>query len=438
MSRRLSSLPSLSSLRPLGRRDFALVWSAALVSNIGSWMQTVAVGVLVTARTNQAGWTGLVAAAAFLPMGLLSPVGGAMADRVDRRRWLLLTTVGETSFATLLAVLAAAGHASSTAVTLVVLGGGIMTALGFPAYQAILPDLVAREDLLGAISLSSAQYNLGRVVGPALAGLVLALGSYTWAFALNAASFGAVMVALLLVRVPLQAPAADADSTTLWARIATGIRAAAAEPGCRLAIATIALTALLLSPFIALIPAVAVKLFRSGETGTSVLVTAQGVGAVAGALLLAPVARRFGRRRVLVANLAAVAVTIVLYASTPSLGLAAVALAAVGAAYIGILSGLNTVVQLRAPTAYRARILSLYMVALGTVYPLGAVVQGFLGDRFGVRLVTAGGALLYLALVVAVRLARPGLVTAFDDPVPPPKGATVQSASPPAAAGTIA
>ena len=438
MSRRLSSLPSLSSLRPLGRRDFALVWSAALVSNIGSWMQTVAVGVLVTARTNQAGWTGLVAAAAFLPMGLLSPVGGAMADRVDRRRWLLLTTVGETSFATLLAVLAATGHASSTAVTLVVLGGGIMTALGFPAYQAILPDLVAREDLLGAISLSSAQYNLGRVVGPALAGLVLALGSYTWAFALNAASFGAVMVALLLVRVPLQAPAADADSTTLWARIATGIRAAAAEPGCRLAIATIALTALLLSPFIALIPAVAVKLFRSGETGTSVLVTAQGVGAVAGALLLAPVARRFGRRRVLVANLAAVAVTIVLYASTPSLGLAAVALAAVGAAYIGILSGLNTVVQLRAPTAYRARILSLYMVALGTVYPLGAVVQGFLGDRFGVRLVTAGGALLYLALVVAVRLARPGLVTAFDDPVPPPKGATVQSASPPAAAGTIA
>ena len=179
---------ALSSLRPLRRRDFALVWSAALVSNIGSWMQTVAVGVFVTARTGQAGWTGLVAAAAFLPMGVLSPVGGAMADRVDRRRWLLVTTIGETLFATALAVLAGTGHATPLNVTVVVFCGGTMTALGFPAYQAILPDLVAREELLGAISLSSAQYNLGRVVGPALAGLVLAAGSYTWAFALNAAS----------------------------------------------------------------------------------------------------------------------------------------------------------------------------------------------------------------------------------------------------------
>ena len=408
------SLLALSSLRPLQRRDFALVWSAALVSNVGSWMQTVAVGVLVTTRTHQAGWTGLVAAAAFLPMGLLSPVGGAMADRVDRRRWLLATTVGETAFATLLAVLAATGHATSLAVTLVVLGGGIMTALGFPAYQAILPDLVAREDLLGAISLSSAQYNLGRVVGPALAGLVLALGSYTWAFALNAASFVAVMVALLAVRLEPVTP--DTEAGNILRRIVTGMRAAASEPGCRLAILVIGVTAFLLSPFIALIPAVAIKVFDAGKTGTSLLVTAQGVGAVAGALALAPVARRLGRRRSLVANLVLVPLTLVLYASAPSLALAAAALVLVGAAYIGVLSGLNTVVQLRAPPAYRARILSLYMVALGTIYPLGAVVQGFLDDRFGEPVVTAACALAFLALVAAVGVARPGLVTALDDP----------------------
>ena len=139
---------SPASLRPLRHRDFSLVWSAALVSNIGSWMQTVAVGVLVTHLTHQAGWTGLVAAAAFLPIGLLSPVGGAVADRVDRRRWLLGTTMGETFFATVLAVLAATGNATPLAVTLAVLGGGTMAALGFPAYQAILPDLVPRDDLL--------------------------------------------------------------------------------------------------------------------------------------------------------------------------------------------------------------------------------------------------------------------------------------------------
>ncbi|MGI9032681.1 MAG: MFS transporter [Acidimicrobiales bacterium] len=369
-------LLSLSSLRPLRRRDFALVWSAALVSNIGSWMQTVAVGVLVTAVTHQARWTGLVAAAAFLPMGVLSPVGGAMADRVDRRRWLLATTVGETVFATVLGVLAATGNAAPAAVALVVLGGGIMTALGFPAYQAILPDLVSRDDLLGAISLSSAQYNLGRVVGPALAGLVLTLGSYTLAFALNAASFGAVMVALLLVRIPLPAP--DREAGSLHRRIVTGMRAAAAEPGCRLAICAIAVTALLVSPFIALIPAVALRLFGRGESGTAVLVTAQGVGAVGGALALAPLARRFGRRQALQASLLGVAVAVVAYAAAPSLALAT--------------------------------------VALGIVYPLGSVVQGVLDDRFGLRAVTAACAIVFAAVAIAVRVTRPEWVLAFDDP----------------------
>jgi MFS family permease len=322
--------------------------------------------------------------------------------------------VGETFFATLLAVLAATGNATPLAVTLAVLGGGTMAALGFPAYQAILPDLVPRDDLLGAISLSSAQYNLGRVAGPALAGLVLAAGSYTWAFAINAVSYGAVLVALLLVHFAPTPP--DTEGGTLRRRIATGVKAAAAEPGCRLAILTIAVTAFLVSPFIALIPAVAVKLFASGETGTSILVTAQGVGAVAGALALASLARRFGRRRVLVANLVVLPILVLLYAAAPSLALAAVALTAVGAAYIGVLSGLSTVVQLRVPTVYRARVLSLYMVALGSIYPLGAVIQGFLGDRFGIRDVTAGCAALFLVTAVLVRTTRPGAAAAFDDP----------------------
>jgi MFS family permease len=425
----------MSSLRPLHHRDFALVWSAALFSNIGSWMQTVAVGVLVTARTHQAGWTGLAAAAAFLPIGLLSPVGGAMADRVDRRRWLLVTTIGETAFATVLALLAASGHATPLDVILVVLGGGTMAALGFPAYQAILPDLVPRDDLLAAISLSSTQYNLGRVVGPALAGIVLAIGSYTLAFALNAASFGAVMVALVFVRIPPPAP--DTEGGTLRTRIATGVRAAAAEPGCRLAIIAIAVTAFLVSPFIALIPAVALKLFHHEDTGTAILVTAQGVGAVVGALALAPLARRFGRRRALQASLLAAPAAVVAYAMAPSLALATVALVMVGAVYISVLSGLGTVVQLRAPKAYRARILSLYMVALGTIYPVGAIFQGVLDDRFGIRAVTAGCALVFAAIVLAVRLFRPELSSAFDDPARLPEGPPDDAGTmPPAPAGS--
>ncbi len=407
-------LLSLASLRPLGRREFALVWSAALVSNIGSWLQTIAVGVLVTELTGQARWTGLVAAAAFVPMGVLSPVGGAIADRVDRRRLLLGTTIGETVFAAVLAVLVGTGHATPLGVTALVFAGGCMTALGFPAYQAILPDLVEREDLLGASSLSMAQYNLGRVVGPVLAGAVLVAGSFTWAFALNAVSYGAVMVALLLVRFEGRR-ADDGDPGGLWSRIVAGARGARAEPGCWAAIVTIAVTALLLSPFIALIPAVTVKLVAGGKGATSLLIGAQGVGAVVGALSLASLARRYGRRQVLVVNVIVLPFLLAAYAAAPTLAVATGVLVAVGAAYVGVLSGLGTVVQLRAPEVLRARILSLYMVALGTVYPLGAVVHGALGDRWGLRAVTAGGAALYLVVVVAAGLTRPDLVAALDD-----------------------
>src|SRR5437899_7738460 len=168
-------------------------------------MQTVGVGILVTQITQRAGWTGLVAAAAFVPIGFLSPVGGAMADRVDRKKWFLVTTAGETVFATTLAVLVATGHDAPALVTLTVFGGGVFTALGFPAYQAIMPDIVPREDLLAAAALGATQYNFGRVVGPALTGVILAVSSFSVVFTINAISFGAVIVALLLVRLPERA-----------------------------------------------------------------------------------------------------------------------------------------------------------------------------------------------------------------------------------------
>ena len=386
------------------------------MSNIGSWMQTVGVGILVTQMTGRAGWTGLVAAAAFVPIGFLSPVGGAMADRVDRKKWFLATTLGETVFATVLAILVATGHHTPALVTLTVFGGGICTALGFPAYQAIMPDIVPREDLLAAAALGATQYNFGRVVGPALTGVILYFTSFSVVFTINALSFGAVIVALLLVRLPDRS--APADEGRLVTRIATGVRGAWQEPGCRVAIGLIGATALFLSPFIALIPAVALKLLHEGSRGTSVLVTAQGIGAVTGALALAPLADRFGRRRVLLADLGVVLpATIVLYAFAPSLATAGIALMAVGAAYIGVLSGLMTVVQLRAPVELRARILSIYMVALGSIYPLAAVAQGWLGDRVGLRIVTASTAVIFAVGLLALRATRPQLLHALEDPV---------------------
>ena len=403
-----------ASLRPLRRRNFALVWSAALVSNIGSWMQTVAVGVFVTEVTGQAKWTGLVAAAAFVPIGFLSPVGGAMADRVDRRKWLLLTTIGETVFAAVLATLVGLDVAGPGAVSGLVLLGGCMTAVGIPAYQAMLPDLVEPDDLLAAISLTSAQYNFGPRRWPRTRRRRHRVGE------LHARVRPERRLVLRCHHRPVDgAPAAAGGGRRRERALVTHQgrgRAAAREPGCRMAILLIGVAAFLLSPFIALVPAVALKLFHNERTGTAILITAQGIGAVAGALALAPLAVRYGRRQTLVVNLLVLPGLLTLYALTPSLWLGAIALFAVGAGYIGLLSGLMTVVQLRTPAAVRGRVLSLFMVALGTIYPIGAVVQGALGDQIGLRATTIGCAAVFFVVFASLVVRRPHLIDALDDP----------------------
>ena len=422
-----------SSLRALRHRDYALLWGGGLVSNAGTWMQAVAVGALVVADTKQAIWAALVAVAAFLPIGVLSPVGGALADRLDRRRFIMATDLTEGVLAAVLAVLAWTDRAGPGAVTGVVLVAGCSSALRIPFQQSILPDVVPKEDLLSATSLSSAQYNLGRVVGPALAGLVIALGSYGLAFAVNAVSFLAVVVAMALVRVPRRTPA---DEGGMRSRIRAGARAAMAEPGCRSAIVMIGIVALLASPFIALVPAVADRLVDGEDAvgaATGALTTAQGVGAVLGALCIVPLADRVGLRRVLVADLVLCPLALVAYGCAPGIGSAVVALTVVGALYIGLLSGLSTVVQLRAPEAYRGRVLSLYMVALGVVYPIGALLQGAVADAVGLPATTAGFALALVVVVMALAVLRPGVLGALgtDAPAAPP-------ASSPAAPGAVA
>jgi MFS family permease len=239
-----------------------------------------------------------------------------------------------------------------------------------------------------------------------------------------------VVVALLLVHLPRPVP--QVGSLSFVGRIVEGARAAMAEPGCRSAIGCIAVVALLASPFIALVPAMAHVVRPAGWSlglTTAALVTAQGVGAVIGALSLAGLATRFGRLTVLRTALFAVPTLLCGYAVAPTLALAVPAFVAVGAAYICVLSGLNTVVQLRAPVASRGRILSIYMMALGLVYPLGAVVQGWVADTHGVRAVTVAGALVLLALVALTAAVRPTIFTNLGDP-PASSAPTVSGGAP--------
>jgi len=187
----------------------------------------------------------------------------------------------------------------------------------------------------------------------------------------------------------------------------------------RAVVTYLALNSLLAAPFIALIPAVALKVFDEEKLGTSLFVTAQGLGAVVMALLLGGLSHRVGLRRVVLAALAVLPCALVLYAIAPTLALGAIAIFFVGGAYLGCLSGFNTVAQLRSPPALRGRVMSVNMMILGTIYPIGAVAQGAIADRVGLRVTTAVTAVALGAIVLLVRTLRPGFDRHLEDQLAP-------------------
>ncbi len=388
----------------------------AFASNVGTWMETVGVGILLQSTTHRATWSGLALAAGFAPNGVLGPVGGALADRMSRRVLLLVTTGIQTLLAGTLAALAAWGRPGPVAVILIVFASGCANAVGFPSYQAILPDLVPVEDVAGAVALSSAQWNLGRVIGPALAGVVIGLGGYASAFLANTLSFFGVIVVIASLQLP---PPMHSEERHLLRSIRDGMRVATRDPGLRVVLLLIGIASLLAAPFIALVPAVADKVFHEASTGTWLLVTAQGLGAVGMALVLGPLHARFGSRRTLLGVVSALPFALLAYALAPALWAAIVGILVVGFLYLGMLSSCTTVAQLRSPPYARGRVLSLVMALLGLVYPIGAVVQGALGDAIGLRVTIAGAALLFGASALGLQVLARSSLAGLDTTAPP-------------------
>ena len=381
-------------------------------------MQTVAVGALVTGITGNPVWTAASFIAGFLPNGVLAPVGGALADRFDRRRCAIAGTAVEGSLALGLALVIASGNTDPYVITGIVFLAGCVGALRMPFQQAMLPDLVPAEDVVGAISLGSAQWNLGRVIGPALAGVVIVAGSYSAAFFVNAASFLGVIVAFLFVRVP--SPERLDDEVGLLGHMRAGASIVRRTPALRAGIVLIAVSATLAAPFMALIPAFADVLTVGGReaigAATGAMTTAQGVGAVVFSLAFPSLVEAHGRRRMLVLALFVTPLALVPYALAPSVPTAVAAVVLVGGSYICILSGLSAVMQLRSPSAFRGRVLSLYFATLSVVFPIGALLQGVSARLIGMRTTTVASAALMLVVMGGLAWRRPELLRALDDP----------------------
>jgi MFS family permease len=223
---------------------------------------------------------------------------------------------------------------------------------------------------------------------------------------------------VVMLSITLPAPSAHARAERFLRSIVDGFRFVRHEPGLRITALAMCLNTFLAAPFIALVPAMALKVLDSGSGGTAILVTAQGAGAVLMAFSLGSLVDRFRARRVLVVLMATLPLALIAYAYAPVLALSAVALFFVGLLYLGALSSFTTIAQLRVPAEIRGRVLAVFTVILGSLYPLGSIIQGKIADHIGLRATTAGAAVLMLAVLVVTRVVRPGVTAAIDEPVP--------------------
>lgn len=390
------------SFAPFRHRAFVLVWVGALVSNIGTWMETTALSYYV-ADTSTASASGLVAAAGFLPSALLSPVAGAWADRFSRRKLMIIANAASATVAAAVAILVSSGHATPGRLALCSLAGGCAGAVGFPAFQATLPDLVPPEDLVAAIGLSSTQWNLGRIVGPTLAALAIALGGVSSALWANAISFAGVIVAVSLAAIPRRAGV----RRSVLGAFRDGIAFARRTPAPRQMVPLLFLQALVTAPFIGFIAQMATNVFDTGQGGTSALVTAQGIGAVCAGASIGALSARFGIRAVLVSAVALSAPALVLYGTAPNIVVGAFGVMVLGGCYMAALSSCTTVTQKSATPELRGRAMSVNNFVLGICYPIGLLVQGEIADRTSLRVVTVGSGLTLAAALAMLFVARP-------------------------------
>ena len=384
-----------SAWAPLRSAAFRSLWLAVLASNIGTWMQTVGAQWLLVDAPGAATLVSLVQTASMLPVLMLALPAGALADTFDRRRLLIAVQCFLAAVGVLLTVLTAAGRMPPALLLTLTFGLGVGQALTLPAWQAVIPELVPRSQLVSASALGSISVNLARSVGPAVAGVLVAQAGVAVVFAVNAVSFA--IFAVTLVRWRPARREQDAAPERFTAALRAGGRYVRHSPVVRRILLRAALFVVPGSALWALLPLVASRRLGLGAGGYGVLLGALGVGAVAGALVLPRVRRVLSSNHLLLLAGLLYAVVLAVLALVPVPAVAVVALVPAGLAWMTVLSSVNAAMQLFLPGWVRARGLSVYQMVFAGGQALGAVAWGALGEFTGLV-----GALTVAAALMAV------------------------------------
>jgi MFS family permease len=379
-----------------GERDFRIFWLGQLVSVTGLWMQTVAQGWLILQLTGSPFVLGVAAAARSVPVLLLVIPAGIAADRFDKRRIIIATNVVATGASGLMGVLAILGAIDVPTVLVIAAVLGVTNAFELPARQSYVSELVGTRFLANAIALNSLLFNAARVVGPAIAGIIVALVGPGWAMLVNSISYVPVMIGLLLIRhAHVPRPVVRAG-----AALAEAVRYLRSEPRLAHLFPLLAAQTILASGPLILAPSLARDLGQEAE-GLGVLLAATGIGAVFGGLRLAATSERSSRwRLLLIAGLALAAGNIGVVLS----GSYAVALLCFGVQGWGMVTfnaSSNTLIQTITPDRLRGRIMSLYALVLLGLMPAGGILLGSIADELGSAAALAIGGAAYGAIIAA-------------------------------------
>jgi MFS family permease len=392
--------------RALRHRDFRLFWTGNFLSNIGTWMQNIAQGWLVLQLTNSAFWLGLVGFAASFPILLFALVGGVIADHMNKRKLLMATQSTMMLLAFIMAALTYTHHIDKYGIALLALGTGIAMSLNTPSYQALMPQLVPKEDLTNAIAINSAQFNLSRVLGPTIGGFAMALVGVAGNFFLNGLSFLAVLIAL--TRIKYVEPAIHQEGH-LWQKMQQGFAYVLKHSAMSSLILMVAIGSFLAIPYLTFVPYFARDILGSDEPGLGILMACSGAGAFLGAITIASISLIRWRGKFVVRAAAGFYAAIIAFTFSRNFYLSGFFLMLAGYCMIISVATINSSLQHLAENHMRGRVMSIYSTAFLGLPPIGCLIAGSLARIISVPHVIAGMSILALLGSVGVYWKREGL-----------------------------
>jgi MFS family permease len=380
--------------RALRHRNFQLFFGGQLISLIGTWMQSVAQSWLVYRLTGSALLLGSVGFASQIPVFLFSPLGGIAADRFNRRQIVIATQIASMVLAFGLAVPTLLGKVQVWEVFTLAALLGVVNAFDIPGRQSFLVDMVGREDLMNAIALNSSMFNGARVVGPAIAGILVARIGEGWCFFANAVSYLAVIVGLLLMKVHI--PVRGVMGSPLE-HVLEGFRFVERTTPIRALLLLLGLVSLVGMPYVVLMPIFADKILHGGARGLGILMGATGIGALFGALTLAFRDGVKGLGRWVARCCAGFGASLILFSWSHNFWLSVVLLLPVGYTMMLQMACSNTLIQVMVPDALRGRVMSVYSMMFMGMAPIGALLGGALADRLGAQITVGIGGVACVA-----------------------------------------